>query len=236
MVPTMRGVAVQALPGRGNGVVAMRELARNDVLLVCRAWLAFVDDKDYTCAHCLCDADPLGPALKRCRGCKETRYCSERCLELARSTHDCDTISTRVCVSATHMRTRVLTELSGRLRVAFANNDDEDGEDVETAALLWSAMHGASRDALFDQLCTSGPVPLTVERATSIAEKVNALRLPHCPPLDAPGVHTLLARDLLNCFGIDAPMREGESSEDGQPDVNYLGRCLVPEASFFSMS
>lgn len=122
-----------------------------------------------------------------------------------------------------------------RLHAAVSIGDDEDGgEDIETAALLWSAMHGPNRHALFDQLCTSGPVPLSVERAAIIAAKVNALHMPHCPPMDAAHVHTVLARDLLNCFGIDAPMRDGESGEDGQPDVNYLGRCLVPEASFFS--
>lgn len=210
----LEGVDVVPLARKGNGVVAKRDLAAGHVLVDATAWVALLDDPVFTCHWCFAEADPMGRPWKRCPACQAVRFCSDRCAAMP---HAC--------------------ALAKALRVGVPDTD-EDAEEITTVATLWDALHTAGREdraQLALRLTTEGPVPLTAAKMARVAARVTTL-LPHCPPLDGPTARELAAREMLNSFGIDSPMAPGESGEDGEPDVNYSGRLVCPEASFFNHS
>jgi hypothetical protein len=49
-------------------------------------------------------------------------------------------------------------------------------------------------------------------------------------------VEKVLGQIRSNCFGLDTPMLEGEFNELGEADVNFLGRAVYVEGSFFNHS
>lgn len=108
---------------------------------------------------------------------------------------------------------------------------DEYDEDLKTAAVIWDEMHRGKRNKDFEKLFAK---PLEEEDFSSVTQKINSFKF--LPPIDDATVRCLIGRDLVNSFGIDVRMREGERNQDGEPDVNYLGRGVYPEASFFNHS
>lgn len=240
MKPSLSCACVVPIPGKGNGIISTQSLLKGHIILSCSAWVCFIDDSDCVCLHCLTDCEPMyaPTSMRRCQQCKRARFCSQSCREMGNVVHT----QGGECALWTALR-------SSGINMQL----DEDAEDVETVATLWNAVKGGVEEEeskhvqLFWQLSFSksggghegheghdeedGPI-----KWDRVASKVNALKLPNCPPITGEQARQVAWRELLNSFGIDSPMREGESTEDGEPDVNYLGRMVVPEASFFNHS
>ena len=201
---------VSEIPSKGNGVLAARDLESGTFLFSCEPVAAFIDDTLMTCAWCFAtESNPMKAALgRKCLECKRVRYCSDRCRELARRPHE-----SFAC--AIEQR---------------APKFGDAADDIYTVAMM-EAIHDASTLDGFEELCSikqhdvshlqavakgaSGVLerPVTVERSEAILGKISA-----------------------NCFGLDVPMAAEEFNEDGERDVDYVGRAVYPQGSYFNHS
>lgn len=200
------------LPNKGRALVATQDIAEGTLLLVADPECAVLCDYETTCFFCFSERAEGLPWQRRCKECGVARFCSEVCKESATAVHskvECDAFK------------NVL-----RLRNTF----DDDLDDVLTLCSLIIARERSPVE--WDALCWRENVdPAFVDRIARAASEV--LQRDDISRVYA---EKLLGQDELNCFGIDAPMPDGELGADGEPDVNYVGKALYLKASSFNHS
>ncbi len=203
---------VCAISGKGRGAVAVGEIAPGTVVLSCEPLFALLCDNDSTCAWCFADSDPYGPPYRRkCERCGIARYCSDRCRELARSAHEADECTVVAAVAA------------------LGEREEDIVEDVLSVALV-ETLRKRGKSASFDEeLCWAEQ--LDKGRLKRVAE-TSARVLGHI--VEPERAQAIVGKIASNSFGLDTPMREGEFNESGERDVNFLGRVVYVEASFFN--
>ncbi len=197
--------SVEDVVGKGKGAVAVCDIPKGTVILSCDPLFALVDDFDSVCSWCFVDCDPFGPPMRRkCKQCC-ARFCSDRCLELARSRHenfDCFIPS---------------------------GNDDEDFADVQSVVAVHRLRSGEKAKLFDSALCWQKELDLgRLDRVASKASKVLGVHV------SVAETEVILGKVKSNSFGLDSPMRKGEFNESGEPDVNFLGHAVYEEASFFN--
>lgn len=196
---------VKPIPGKGMGCVAACKLEKGTLLLSCDPLFALVQPD--VCEWCWFSDPTSERALPRkCRACS-ARFCSDRCLELARSRHD---------------------EIDCRVHSGCVE-DDEDVDDVR-AVLFVHALRKLGKAEQFDRDLCWQPI-LDLGLLSRVAEKASKV-LQYA--VAAEDVEKIVGKVHSNSFGIDAPMPAGEFNELGEPDVNFLGVAVYVEASFFN--
>jgi hypothetical protein len=188
---------VRSIPGKGSGCVATRKIAKGTVVLRCDPLFAVLQPD--VCDWCWSWRE----RCIKCRACC-ARFCSNRCLELARSQHHCG------------------------LFAGCASND-EDEDDVRTVLLVHELRKQGKAKQFDEDLCWQSE--LDVGFLARVAEKASRAMK---GDVTAQDVERILGKVRSNSFGIDAPMPEGEFGESGEPDVNFLGSASYVEASFFN--
>ncbi len=161
---------------------------------------------DTTCAHCLRDADPFGPPLKRCRDCKQVasglparpqcsadagfaavqaRSCGERCAELCRNTHNCEVL--RAVAASLGLRGWVLASCAPALNASSASAADDDLEDVLTGmqCLVTACVLRWVQWPRCGTLCSIAPAPSFSRCAQTTPMQVRGTLPCHCVHLSA---------------------------------------------------
>lgn len=207
---------VVPIPGKGNGAVALRCLAAGTRVLEDGDPLVVLASDD-VCGHCFTERDPLSPSASwsRCGRCRVARFCCGRCREAARRRHE-----TFECA-------------------ALQGSRDVDGDEVDDVACVvqveTARLSGDDRASGFDRLAQLPEPDLgRLERARRRAAAV--LGPEASASLSLERVGRIVGAVAANAFGLDVPMREGEFNEDGERDVNYLGRAVYVSGSFFNHS
>ena len=204
-----RAFVVDDVVGKGKGALAARRLSRGDLVLACDPLVAVLEDPDFVCDRCFREADVAGPPLRRrCVGCR-ARFCSERCAEEGKTRHG------RECAARGKAEERGDEEEEERddvlAVVAVETAPDEERKEFD-ARLCWMPCEEAGRaEKVARRASEALGREVTAKRAEEIGGKMAS-----------------------NSFGLDVPMAEGEFNGDGEPDVNYLGRAIYVDASFFN--
>lgn len=199
---------VVEMASKGRGVIAACDITKGTLIMSCEPYLTFLDDYMDACSWCLMDHDPSKPAMRRvCQTCKTARWCSERCQVLAKRSHD-------------EVECAVMKQMKQVL-----SPQDEDWDDMLCVCLTEKAEEGRKD---FMTLCFQKQQD--VGKVARLTKKVEQVLGRPCTL----SVEETLGRHESNAFGIDCPFPPGESTESGEPDVNYIGRAVYPKASFFN--
>ena len=205
---------VEEVPGKGRGAVASAAIAAGAVVLECDPWLVLLHEPAFTCRWCFASRSPLdAPYRLRCERCG-VRYCSDRCRELGRRVHEeegeCEAVA-------------------GVAKEMAADRDDDECDEV-LAVVMAETARQQGRAAVFDERLCSEP-QLDAARVARVARHSGRVLGREVGSERAVAV---VGKVASNSFGLDAPLPPGEFSEDGEPDVCFLGRAVYLEASFFN--